>query len=172
MWRWSEKWPSRFIKDEEMEKTEIKGMYNEPIEGLHNNDSIINTPWFPDVPHRRWNEWGWQEPQPTYIYKYIEKEPEEKSELVKDYCQAILTDEEKLAVEMGAMDGVGLLTFAGKELLIEIFNDNEEVQRVFYDTLKKMNKDKKEKKNGEQRASRSKSGRTDKSRSGTSEGGK
>lgn len=130
-----------------MEKDKITGMYNEPIDGLHNNDSIINTPWYPDWGRRWWDDWGRSEP--TYIYKYIEKEPEKKSELVKDYCEAILTEDEKLAVEMGAMDEVGLLTFAGKELLIELFNDNVEVQKAFYDTLKKMKQSKKkEKKNG------------------------
>ncbi len=91
------------------------------------------------------NYWWEKTPVPYYptYPTYIVKEEDEKKEgqLAKDYCRYCLSEDEKFAVKMGAMEEHGLLTFEGKELLIELFNEDKRVQTVFYEALRKLRKE-------------------------------
>lgn len=72
-----------------------------------------------------------------FTYKY-EVEEEKMNELLSKYHKVNMSAEIATAYELGAMDEWGALTPDGIELLVEIFNDNEEMQKIFFDILDDM----------------------------------
>ena len=72
-----------------------------------------------------------------FTYNYEVKE-EKMNELLSKYHKVNMSAEVATAYELGAMDEYGALTPDGIELLVEIFDDNEEMQKIFFDILDDM----------------------------------
>lgn len=67
--------------------------------------------------------------------------PDDADRLAKKYRETVLSDDEKLAIEMGAMDENGGVTEAGKELLASMLFSDQDVKRIFFKTLRDLHED-------------------------------
>lgn len=109
------------------------------IVGLERSDMILDNNKL-IIPLGSDEEWWKVKQLPDdykFTYKYEVKE-EKMNELLSKYHKVNMSAEIATAYELGAMDEWGALTPDGIELLVEIFNDNEEMQKIFFDILDDM----------------------------------
>ena len=109
------------------------------IVGLERSDMILDNNKL-IIPLGSDEEW-WKVKQLPDDYKFTYKyevEEEKMNELLSKYHKVNMSAEIATAYELGAMDEWGALTPDGIELLVEIFNDNEEMQKIFFDILDDM----------------------------------
>lgn len=74
--------------------------------------------------------------------KYVDgkdfNEGAKMNELLKKYHKIYMSAEVADAYELGAMDEDGYLTPDGIELLCEVFNDNADMRKIFFDVIKEI----------------------------------
>lgn len=95
--------------------------------------------------HNRIDEWEWpfiveagSEAFPSYRFIY---QAGGKNMLSEKYKKTKLTENEKLAYDLGATDEDGILTEKGINLLATILLEDKDIADKFYKALKKINEE-------------------------------
>ena len=94
---------------------------------------------YPEI-EKAWNGWNdnWTKIYPTFKFIY---ETGGKNMLSEKYKKTKLTENEKLAYDLGATDEDGILTEKGINLLATILLEDKDIADKFYKALKKIDEE-------------------------------
>lgn len=103
-------------------------------------DPYIHNDWRPVFSSSLW-EGGFDD---EGNYKIAVKNKEEKMSLVQQYLHKQKNENDKVAIEVGAMNDDGTLTCEGKELLLNILLTDPKIREQFDKAIELLKKDKEE----------------------------